>query len=100
METLKLVLDSVWKVLLIGVVLGAGLPALFAVGVRGLVIGNGHETADGTIRRPNPVGNVLAGVAFVIVIAAVVLGITIIVSSGFGMKVSFEHIYPILVDKK
>ena len=100
METLKLVVESVWKVLLIGILLGAGLPALFATGVRGLAIGSGHEAADGTVHRPNPLGNVLAAVAFVVVIAAIVLGITIIVSSGFGMKVSFEHIYPTLVDKK
>ncbi|MCE5290131.1 MAG: hypothetical protein LLG14_12960 [Nocardiaceae bacterium] len=99
METLELVIDSVWKVLLIGILLGAGLPALFATGVRGLAIASGHEAADGTIRRPNPLGNVLAAVAFGVVIAAIVLGITIIVSSGFGMKVSFENIYPTLVDK-
>ncbi|GAA1085787.1 hypothetical protein [Tsukamurella spumae] len=99
METIKLVLESVWKILLIGLILGAGLPALFAVGVRGLAIGNGHEREDGTVHQPNPLGNVLAAVAFLIVIAAIVLGILIIVSSGFGMKVSFEHIYPTLVDK-
>ncbi|MET9328313.1 hypothetical protein [Tsukamurella sp. NPDC003166] len=99
METIKLVLESVWKILLVGLILGAGLPALFAVGVRGLAIGNGHESADGTVHKPNPLGNVLAAIAFLIVIAAIVLGILIIVSSGFGMKVSFEHIYPTLVDK-
>ena len=99
METIKLVLESVWKILLVGLILGAGLPALFAVGVRGLAIGNGHESADGAVHKPNPLGNVLAAIAFLIVIAAIVLGILIIVSSGFGMKVSFEHIYPTLVDK-
>lgn len=99
METITLVLESVWKILLVGLVLGAGLPALFAVGVRGLAIGNGHESADGTVHKPNPLGNVLAVIAFLVVVAAIVLGILIIVSSGFGMKVSFEHIYPTLVEK-
>lgn len=99
METISLVLNSVWKVLLVGLIIGAGLPALFAVGVRGLAIGNGHEAADGQLHKPNPFGNVLAAIAFLVVIAAIVLGILIIVSSGFGMKVSFENIYPTLVEK-
>ena len=99
METINLVVQSVWKVLLVGLVLGAGLPALFAIGVRGLAMANGHESADGTIHRPNPVGYALAAVTFLIVVAAVALGITIIVSSGFGMKVSFDNIYPTLIKK-
>ncbi|WP_433207671.1 hypothetical protein ACQP1G_22435 [Nocardia sp. CA-107356] len=99
METIKLVLESVWKILLVGLVLGAGLPALFAIGVRGLAIGNGHESADGVVHKPNLLGNVLAAVSFLVVIAAIALGITIIVASGFGKMVSFEHIYPTLVEK-
>lgn len=99
MDTVSLVLDSVWKVLLVGLLLGAGLPALFAVGVRGLAIGSGHESADGTVHKPNPLGNVLAAVSFLIVIAAVALGIVIIVASGFGFQISFDNIYPTLVSK-
>ena len=66
MHTISLALDAVWKVLLVGLILGAGLPALFAVGVRGLAIGNGHEREDGTVHKPNPVGNALAAIAFLI----------------------------------
>ncbi|MFC4127719.1 hypothetical protein [Nocardia rhizosphaerae] len=99
METLKLVLESVWRVLLVGLLLGAGLPALFAVGVRGAAIGNGYEATDGTTHRPNPLGTVLAVVMFAAVIVAVILGITVIVASGFGLRVSFENIYPTLVER-
>jgi hypothetical protein len=99
METIKLVLESVWKILLVGIVLGAGLPALFAVGVRGLAVANGHESADGTVHRPNPFGAAVAVVVFAVVVAAIAVGITIIVASGFGKAVSVEHIYPTLVEK-
>ncbi|TWS20441.1 hypothetical protein FK529_03570 [Tsukamurella asaccharolytica] len=94
METLSLALDAVWRVLLVGLLLGAGLPALFAVGVRGLAIGNGHEREDGTVHQPNPLGNVLAIVAFVVVVAAVLLGIAMIVASGFKYELTFDNIYP------
>ncbi|BDD80947.1 hypothetical protein TPB0596_07100 [Tsukamurella pulmonis] len=100
METISLALSAVWKVLLVGLILGAGLPALFAVGVRGLAIGNGHETEDGSVRPPNPLGNVLAAIAFVIVVAAVLLGIAMIVASGFKYELTFENIYPWFEKKK
>ncbi len=63
-------LDALWKVLLVGLVLGAGLPALFSLGVRRQ--SEGHK-AQG-------------GVAFVIVGAAVVAGIVGIVAHGLGVK--------------
>ena len=33
------------------------------------------------------------------VVLGVALGITIIVASGFGKAVSFEHVYPTIVSK-
>ncbi|ADG77344.1 hypothetical protein TPAU25S_02183 [Tsukamurella paurometabola] len=99
METITLALNAVWKVLLVGLILGAGLPALFAVGVRGLAIGNGHEQEDGTVHKPNPLGNVIAAVAFLIVIVAIVLAVAMVVSSGYGYKMSFENIYPTFTKK-
>lgn len=99
MHTISLALDAVWKVLLVGLILGAGLPALFAVGVRGMAIGNGHEQADGTVHKPNPLGNVIAAAAFLVVIVAIVLAVAMVVSSGYGYKMSFENIYPTFVKK-
>lgn len=97
MHILSLAANAAWKVLLVSVVLGAGIPALFALGVRGVAMGNGAMT---TGERPKPFGKVLAGVCFAIVVAAVVIGLLVIVSSGFGKAVSFDHIYPTIVDKK
>ncbi|MFN8072631.1 MAG: hypothetical protein U0R66_12600 [Mycobacterium sp.] len=67
-------LESIFKVLVVGLVLGAGLPALFATGMLAYSFGTGGEEADHLIHKPNPplkfVGIVLfVFVAFVIVTA-------------------------------
>lgn len=102
-HNLQLALQSAWRVLLVGLVLGAGLPTLFALGVRSLAWGAGgdaevHERGAGA--RPQPAGTVLGWVCFAIVLLGVALGITYIVASGLGKALSFEHVYPTIVDKK
>lgn len=67
-------LESIFKVLIVGLVLGAGLPALFATGMLAYSFGAGGEEADHLMHKPNPplkfVGILLfAFVAFVIVTA-------------------------------
>ena len=66
--------ESILKVLLVGLILGAGLPAVFATGMLAYSFGAGGEEADHVIHKPNPplkfVGILLfAFVAFVIVTA-------------------------------
>ncbi|XVV09561.1 hypothetical protein ACQP2X_32545 [Actinoplanes sp. CA-131856] len=98
MSNLGFALEGAWKVLAAGLVLGAGLPALFALGIRSLAWGAGGD-AEESHARPNPLGTVLGYVLFTIVILGVLLGITFIVASGFGKTISFDHIYPTIVDK-
>lgn len=98
MNSLTLALQGGWKVLLAGLLLGAGLPAVFALGVRALAMGVGGD-AEVVHARPRSVGKVLAGLCFAVVVAGVGLGILTIVASGFGKVVSYEHIYPVLQDK-
>ncbi len=90
---------AIWKVLLASLLIGAGLPALFALGVRAMAYGVGGE-AETSRATGHPAGKVLAILCFSIVLAAVATGITIIVAAGFGKTVSFEHIYPVLVSKE
>lgn len=102
-HTFELELQALWRILVIGLVLGAGLPALFAAGVRAMAYGQGGDAevhAVGANPAPHPVGKLLAGLFFAIVLAAVALGIVFIVASGFGKVLSFEHVYPVLMDKK
>jgi hypothetical protein len=104
MHNLGYALEGAGRVLLVCLVLGAGLPALFALGVRALAYGSGGEAqvhATGvSAPNPNRAGATIAYVCFTVVLLAVALGITFIVASGFGKALSFEHVYPMLIDKK
>lgn len=92
-----LFVQAAWKVLVAGVVLGAGLPALFALGVRFSAVGAGEISEP--VRGPRPGYRLLGTVCFVVCAVAVVLGILVIVAAGFGKEVSFAHVFPVLVDK-
>ncbi|MTB72454.1 hypothetical protein ACF3NS_06335 [Arsenicicoccus cauae] len=98
-QNLTLLIDAAWKVLAVGLVLGAGLPALFALGIRSMAYGVGGSAEIDSTARPHPAGRVIGILCFALVAAAILLGITIIVASGFGKAVSFEHVYPTIVDK-
>lgn len=99
MNNVVLALDGAWRVLVAGLVLGAGLPTIFAVGVRALAYGAGGR-AELSRRPGRPIGTVVAYLCFALVLVGVGLGITYIVASGFGKALSFENIYPTLVTKK
>jgi hypothetical protein len=103
-HNLSLALQAAWRVLLVGLILGAGLPTLFALGVRSLAWGAGGDAevhADGAAGpKARPLGTMLGYVCFAIVLLGVGLGITYIVASGFGKMLSFEHVFPTIVDKK
>jgi len=58
--------------------------------------GAAQATADA---RPHPTGRLLATVCFLIVLAGIALGLTIIVAAGQGKVLSFQHVYPTIVDK-
>ena len=97
----SLFLHDAWKVLLYSLVLGAGLPVVYALGVRALAIGGaGTAVPDGApaVRR-SPVGTVLATVCFLVVLAGVAVGLTYVIASGQGKMLSFDHVYPTLVPK-
>jgi hypothetical protein len=103
MHNVTLALASAWKVLLASLLLGAGLPALFALGVRSLGYGGGgepevHDTGV-TAPTPRPIGVLMAWILFAVVLLGVLLGIAFIVASGFGKALSFDHVFPVIVDK-
>ncbi|MGI3781450.1 MAG: hypothetical protein ACRYG2_11805 [Janthinobacterium lividum] len=80
--------EALWQVLLAGVILGAGLPALFALGIR--VLGSGRAlAADGATYTTPPTGSGRAGstVLFAVCVAAVLFGIFLVVATGFGIKI-------------
>jgi hypothetical protein len=98
MHNVTLAFEAIWKVLLVGLLLGAGLPALFAAGIRFGAWGQGHEAqvhgSGAALAAPHRIGRALAAVCFAVVLAAVALGILYIVVTGMGNKLSFEHVFP------
>jgi hypothetical protein len=99
-----LFIDAAWRVAVYGFIFGAGLPALFAIGVRTTVLANhAHDGSaspiEVTASAPPTVNRVLGVVCFVVVVAAVAIGISLIIAAGLGKAVSFEHVYPTFVPK-
>ena len=70
------------KVIAVGVVLGAGLPFLFAIGIRLWDQGSGGEHANGTITAGKPVVLATAYVLFAIVALVVIYGVLYITKSS------------------
>ena len=64
--------ESIFKVLIVGLILGAGLPAVFAGGLVAYSNGAGGQHADGTVVAPNPMLKYL-GVALFVFVGWVIL---------------------------
>jgi hypothetical protein len=86
MHNVTFALEGALRVLVVGLIFGAGLPAVFALGVRALAYGEGG-------------GNQLAYLAFAVVVGGVLLGLTVIVASGLGKELSFDGGFPTFVDE-
>jgi hypothetical protein len=71
-------LDALWKIVVLGLLAGAGLPALFALGLLALSQGSRTQTAGAdsdTVVGGNPAGMVAAAFCFLVVLAAIGWGI-------------------------
>jgi hypothetical protein len=98
---IRLAAAGSWNVLTAGLLFGAGLPILFALAVRAQALGTDTVAEDGTTTFHRSFwGRVLATALMLVLVGAVVLGITLIVASGFGKAVDFSHVIPMIVDKK
>ncbi|MDN5563249.1 hypothetical protein EDD41_2826 [Luteococcus japonicus] len=89
----ELFLNAVLQILLVGLLVGAGLPALFSLGIKAMAYGAGGD-AEISHEAGHPVGTVVGYLCFVLVLVAIAMGISIVVSSGLGYKVSFQHVFP------
>lgn len=85
-------LEAIGKVLVIGLVLGAGLPALFAVGLVAFSNGSGGEHEDGTVVAPNPVLKFAGLLLFAIVSAVIVIAILWITKSTIQHHFGFNPV--------
>ncbi len=89
--------DAAWKVLLAGLILGSGLPALFSFGVRQLAAAHVPDSAGAGWH--SGVHKSLAYAAFALALAAVGLGLAYIIAHGFGVRIVFEGLIPVIVEK-
>ena len=99
-EDIKFAADAIWKILIASVTLGAGLPILFATGIRSLAWGTaGAEVSDATQpRRSNPLGIALAVIAFVVVAYVIYAGLIYVIATGQGSTydIGFRHLIPVV----
>ena len=93
--------QDIWKVFLYSLVLGAGLPVMYALGVRASALGTVGADGDATaaVRRRRVLGRSAAALCFLVVLAGVGVGLAFIIASGHGEQLSFEHGYPTFVPK-
>lgn len=68
-------LESILRVLVVGLILGAGLPALFACGLVAYSAGAGSTDADGAAHAPNPALKAVGVALFTVVAAVIVVGL-------------------------
>jgi hypothetical protein len=68
-------LESILKVLAVGLVLGAGLPAVFAFGLVAYSNGSGNTNPDGSVQAPNPALKAFGLLLFALVTAVIVIAI-------------------------
>ncbi len=102
MSMLSLFFTDIVDVILIGLVLGAGLPALFSVGIASYAWGAGGdaERQHGDGPEPShPVGRAIGVACFGVVLLVIAVGISTIVASGFGYHVDYSHVVPTFVKK-
>ncbi|MEE6163864.1 MULTISPECIES: hypothetical protein [unclassified Mycolicibacterium] len=82
--------EAIFKVLVVGLILGAGLPAVFASGLVAYSSGAGGTHEDGTVSAPNQALKALGLLLFAVVAAVIVIAIlyitktTIIHHFGFN----------------
>ncbi|NLU84152.1 hypothetical protein [Rhodococcus sp. HNM0569] len=77
-------LDSLWQVVAVGLLFGAGLPALFALGLR--VLDSGSDEHG----RTSPLAHVGAWLCFAVVLIAIAAGILMLtkdfLAGTFGLN--------------
>ncbi|ABG93815.1 MULTISPECIES: hypothetical protein [Rhodococcus] len=87
MTLLTTTVNSLWQVILVGLLFGAGLPAIFALGLRSL---GGTDTGEG-VSQPTAAGRIGAWACFAVVLIAIITGILLLMqgflASSFGIHI-------------
>jgi len=92
MNNLAIALDGAWRVLLAGLLLGAGVPALYALAVNGMAMAAGGDAAEG--QPPRAAGKLLAGGVLLLILVLVAYGLAWLIFTSLGYKVGFSGVLP------
>ncbi len=85
-------LEAILKVLAVGLVLGAGLPAVFAIGLVAYSRGAGGAEADGTVDAPNPALKMLGLMLFAFVTVVIMIAILYITKGTIKHHFGFNPV--------
>jgi hypothetical protein len=77
--------EAIGKVLIVGLLLGAGLPAVFAAGMVAYSAGAGGQHPDGTVSSPNP------GLKYVGILIFLVVGWVILTAIAWITRATIIH---------
>lgn len=91
-------LESILKVLGIGLLLGAGLPAVFALGLVAYARGDGGDGTDGTASAPNPALKFL-GIALFVFVGWVILTAVLWITRATIIHHTGVDLFPFLPEK-
>ena len=78
-------LSALWRIIVVGLLAGAGLPAIFAIGLRALATGSDAAavgTEEDRVIGGSRGGMTIAGLCFAVVLAAIGYGIYLIVKAS------------------
>lgn len=75
---------AIWKIVVFGLVLGAGLPALFAIGVRLNAEGVGVAGDAAVVHRRHPLLLAISWAIFALVLALVIIAVLFIARDFIG----------------
>lgn len=78
------------SVLAAGLVLGAGIPLLFSLGIRLQDIGAGGEHEDGTVTAPKPLAKAGAYAIFAVVVALIIYGMLFLTKASLSHYLGIE----------
>ena len=85
-------LEAILKVLAVGLILGAGLPAVFAIGLVAFSKGSGGVANDGTTTAPNPALKFAGLLLFTLVAAVIVIAILYITKGTIQHHFGFNPV--------
>jgi hypothetical protein len=90
--------ESIFKVLVVGLLLGAGLPAVFAAGLVAYSNGAGGQHADGTDVAPKPMVKYL-GIALFVFVGWVILTAVLWITRGTIIHHTGVDLFPFMPTK-